>query len=205
LYISGISYAGHYAPGLSAYLLKNKHPHINFKGMYINGPWIDADMENSLNTKYLYENKKYIYGQYLYYSMSFILYKIWKLYRPDISYDYWLFTNNRKDGASTIKNIMNINDTVGYNKAKAAVNEFWGSHAVQKELGVCCQYYSCKNNTIGDIYSTYDMTAPYGSYIEEVLKQNYPVALVYGDLDYTCQYYRGLKVAESLEWEQRVC
>lgn len=57
IYITGESYAGHYIPAFSRYLLTNSSLHINLKGIMIGDGYLDP--ENQMN---FYDSMMYTLG-----------------------------------------------------------------------------------------------------------------------------------------------
>eukprot|EP00830_Metopus_es_P014525 TRINITY_DN3888_c0_g2_i1.p1 TRINITY_DN3888_c0_g2~~TRINITY_DN3888_c0_g2_i1.p1 ORF type:complete len:146 (-),score=6.99 TRINITY_DN3888_c0_g2_i1:13-426(-) len=60
-YVAGVSYAGHYVLTICDLLVKEKYPLINFSGIILVSPWLDALKYLALDALYLYENKKIQY------------------------------------------------------------------------------------------------------------------------------------------------
>ena len=173
---------------------------INFKGAFIGGPWIDAEVQMTLDSYYLYVNGKFNWFQYIFYTSMSILCRIKVMFEGLNAYEFCSYVNSVKDKAANLINDMNINETRDYIDEYREIRKFWNRTDVQKELGVCCQPYETSNRYAGRELRKYDWLVPYGGEIAFILDKKYPVTLLYGDLDYTCQYIGGLAVLEAMNW-----
>ncbi len=199
-YVSGVSYAGHYVPAVSEYLIKKKDPEINFRGAFIDGAWIDAETQFMLDAAYLY--MKGIFGlyQYLKYTITPLLCRIFVLFDRLGSYEISSEMNDNKDDAANLTNSMNIELNREFGEEAVAVRDFFNDRNTQTDLGVCCKTFAIKNRTAGALLRAEDWLISYSPKVSFILQSGYPLTLLYGDADYTCQYLGGLKVAESLDW-----
>jgi len=200
LYISGVSYAGHYVPGLSAYLMKKNDTDINFRGAIIGGPWVDAETQFTLDPLYLYANAIFSFWEYIYYRSGAVICRILMKFNTAYEYDVCSEWNDYKDNATNIINQMNIAEKRTYREENRAVYAIMNDNETQKELGVCCTLWTGKNKTAGALLRKYDWIIPYQDQIEYILDHGKPVTLMYGNFDYTCQYLGGLAMAEKIKW-----
>ncbi len=202
LYISGVSYGGHYVPAISEYIIRHGSEIVNFRGAFMGSPWVDAQVQFGLDPYYLYERRIYTLWQYVYYTAATVVCRVLiAVSSTTRAYQFCSDMNDEKDEAAGLLNPMNIEEKRGYNEEYEAVWRMFNDRATQRELGVCCMDYMPGNMTAGAELRKFDWLIPYHPHVAFLLRAGYPVTMFYGDLDYTCQYLGGLKVAESMEWE----
>lgn len=200
LYTSGVSYAGHYVPGISAYLIQKANPHINFKGAFIGGPWMDADVQMYFDSYYLYVTKRFNVLEYLFFTFTSLICRVQFISDKDNAYDLCSGINSQKDNYASSKNRVNIKDVEEYKSVGQEVLRFWNAEQTQRELGVFNTTYQIKNSTAGSLLRRYDWLVKYTYDIAFILDSKFPVTLMNGDLDYTCQYFGGLAAVEEMQW-----
>lgn len=85
IFITGESYAGHYIPAIAAFILKQKNPSINLKGLGIGNGWVDPYYQYPQYAEFTYENNLISRFTYLGLQLAYkacqasILTKIWIL------------------------------------------------------------------------------------------------------------------------------
>jgi len=199
-YISGVSYAGHYVPGVSAHLIRKADPIINFKGAIIGGPWIDAEIQMYLDAYYLYDKKRFNIFEYLFFTFTGLVCRMLVVVDREHAYDLCSAINSQKDRYAALANEMNIESKEDYGSVVEEVVKFWNDEKTQRELGVYKEKYEIRNVTAGALLRRYDWLVRYSYDVAFVLDSGYPVTLMVGDLDYTCQYFGSLAVSEQMKW-----
>jgi len=201
LYLSGVSYAGHYVPSLASCIVKHKNEDIKFKGILIGGPFIDSELFFHLDPYYLWQKGIFNWEKYVYFISISTMCKISRLIDQDKAYNFCSEYNDYKDDATNLINQNNIESNRTYDNEYRIITKFWNDTEVQKDLGVCCKNFKTRNYTSSNFLRTYDYLVHYIPFYEDLLQHDYPITLMYGDADYTCNYMSGLLSAERFNWD----
>jgi len=203
LYISGISYGGHYVPAISAKLIKENNPDFNLQGMAIANGLIDLYTQLPSYPLFLFQNKLISRIQYLIFRLSVFICKIADLLRINehnffdwtCNYSFFTFYDafiQKYDKYDTQEEICPY--TVYENKAFSYLNQ----KDVQNSLGVS-QYFHIDNLTVWDKLKS-DWKTSLKPEVELVLSKKLKVILFFGEADYVCNWIGGEWVANSLNW-----
>ena len=207
LYITGISYAGHYVPKFTQYILDQKNSYINLEGIAVGDGWVNPGVQMrsypyySLQQK-LINNWQFVLSSLAYEGASFLFRIKWH------SAGVTLF----KLGEAIIRtqnptfNKYNINEP-NYpdpNASKyAQMSKFFNSPFVQAQLSTKKSSWEACDKAIYEAFesksgSLYDN---FGPIIGDLLNRGVKTVLYAGDLDWICNMRGVEEFINSLEWE----
>jgi len=200
--ITGESYAGHYIPAISEYLLKAGNPLINLAAIAIGNGLTDLEVQLRGNPLYVKENKQ-VEGLKLFAANSIsMLCSVGALYRNLLSDAICLMGIGFIAELAGIINLYHINSTDTYEEIVAYQSKFMNDTYVQKAFGIenwrpirgLCD--PIVNNRMNN-----DICTPITDSIAYTLDKGIHVLLYYGDLDYICNWRGGEHLADSIKWK----
>ncbi|KAI6659308.1 Serine carboxypeptidase S10 family member 1-like [Oopsacas minuta] len=208
-YIIGESYAGHYIPPFSAYILKNSQiVKANLKGIAIGDGWVNPKLQFSSYLDYMssidyISQSNYEMIDEVFRKPCMKLFELGSYYLSGIECE--IYSSALMDAAELhMKRSINTYDVrvrcieppMCYNFS--STHKFLNRKDVQMALGVDRYWLSC--NLIPDIVLLLDENKDYHADVAFTLSQGVRVLVYSGKDDYICNYLGGKAWTESMEW-----
>jgi len=207
-FIFGESFAGHYVPAISAYIVENM-PEIKLKGIAIGNGLIDPYYQNPAYGPFIWAHGKMTENQ-LNQVQSMVpscesaitkstnMTQAFTLCGNMLNQAMEFCQENNNDEPCNIYDI--IAPCVGelcYNFSN--INTFLNSAPVQEALGLDIPWQACVD---GQVYAHLeaDFERSYAFDLPTVLDANVPVTIYNGNLDIICNFYGETEVVNNLEW-----
>jgi cathepsin A (carboxypeptidase C) len=201
-FITGESYAGHYIPSISTYIIKTKGLNLNFKGVAIGDGLMSVywqfpqyatfALENNLVDQQTYETLKKGYAV----CDSLIQKGLINLAMAECNRVTDLIVGNPpKFNVYDIR--LPCEGPLCYDMSY--VDDFLEQKKVEKALGVSGRPWAECNDTVGEYLGNdlmTDLTADVGFLITSGLE----VVLYHGDKDFICNWRGGEAVANNVQW-----
>jgi len=199
LYISGISYGGHYVPVITKKIMTDA-PELHLKGMITFNAFFDYGIQTHLNFKLLYdrglldEKTWQLIDGWCGLCLLFQAFKIPVMYEVCGQSDSIIFGQVVPDYAP-----YDIENKYAPDPYEVKMLQYLNVPDVQEALGVHHRF-SLYNWTIyyHFLRDTMDTTL---DELEWVVKHGLKTYFVYGDADFMCSEPGGLALAESMDWE----
>lgn len=207
LFIIGESYAGHYIPAASAYIVKRKHSDINFVSFGIGNGLIDASLQYPMYATYALSKR--LISESTYNSVK----KRFAQCRTDIelgdTVEAWYDCQGgliQILGYDRLRfNIYDVRQPCSvpplcYNLSY--VGEFLEQTKIVKQIGVRGKSWSACNVEVHEAMA-FDWFINLRDDIAFLLDNGYPGLMYYGEEDFICNWMGGLEVANNIEWKGR--
>jgi cathepsin A (carboxypeptidase C) len=201
-YITGESYAGHYIPAISAYLLQQANPNLNFKGAAIGNGLVSGYWQYPQYAVYAFENG--LIGQVDFDALklvfaacqNLILNAPWEVALIECQEGFTQITGNPpKFNVYDIK--LPCNGPLCYNFSY--VDDFLAQKDVIEALGVQGHSWSECDTAVHQAL-TPDWFTDETSNVAYLLSQNLPVLVYSGDLDFICNWLGGQMWTSQTNW-----
>ncbi|KAL4433020.1 hypothetical protein ABPG74_005393 [Tetrahymena malaccensis] len=205
LYLTGVSYAGHFVPAIASRLIKQKDLKINLQGLTIGNGWVDP------------QNQYPSYGEFAFKNGLISSYDYYLVAKPTLSdcskliakkAPYQLFKPICNRG---LENILGNEETPKFDvydikctgpdceSAFVGLSDYLNRADVQAALGVSGRYWQIESDEVYDALE-YDYDQSFAQDVAFVLESGIKVLVYYGDQDFVCNYIGGLKWAENMNW-----
>jgi len=201
-WITGESYAGHYIPAISAYIVQQNNPNINFKGAAIGNGLVSAYWQYPQYAVFSLENKLISQLQYDQLKVGFatcqdlIQKSPWEVAMVECQDEVTAITGNPPTfNVYDIK--LPCNGPLCYNFS--LVDDFLAQDDVQEAIGVVGDHWSECNDTVHHELMD-DWFTDESSNVAFLLSQNIPVLVYSGDLDFICNFRGGQMWTNQLQW-----
>lgn len=201
-YITGESYAGHYIPAISAYIVQQNNRDINFLGAAIGNGLVSAYWQYPEYNTFAYENKLISKATYdtlkpgFATCQSLIQKAPWEVAMLQCQTEVGVITGNPpKFNVYNYK--LPCNGPLCYNFT--LVDDFLARTDVQQALGVTGHHWSECNDTVHSALMP-DWFTDESSNVAFLLSKNVPVLVYSGDLDFICNWRGGEKWTNQLNW-----
>jgi len=207
LYVTGESYAGHYIPAISDFIVKHPAKEINFKGLAIGNGWVDPYVQYPAYAKFSYENGLISKPHYYILKAAFAVCQaliatgLW----PVAFYECQLAATTVLGPGMTILPAFNVYDI----RRKCDVpplcydfsllDQLMAKQEVKDELGVGDRTWSSCNMLV-HTFMLGDWTTNLASSVENLLKNNLKVLVYSGEKDWVCNWRGGEAWTNVLEW-----
>ena len=199
-YIFGESYGGHYVPSLSAYLIRANNHIFNFKGSGIGNGLTDAYHQFGIYPKFLYENGKISFFEYVtneIYSVACV--SDLKIKPFNVS----MYCSNYRDylqKKAHIINMYNIEINYTYDEQSKHVEKFINNPNTLKELGIFNRTWSECNHTIDASFKD-DIFRSYKEDVEYILQKGLELIIYVGEFDYRDNWEANRNYLKFVEWD----
>jgi len=201
-YITGESYAGHYIPAISAYIVKQNNKDINFQAAAIGNGLVSAYWQYPQYNVFAYENKIITKTQYDTLKIGFttcqnlIKKASWEIAMLQCQTEVEAITGNPPK--FNVYNInLKCNGPLCYNFT--LVDDFLARKDVQTALGVTGHHWSECNDTVHSALAS-DWFTDESSNVAFLLSKNIPVLVYSGDLDFICNWRGGEMWTNQMVW-----
>eukprot|EP01022_Parablepharisma_sp_SALTPOND_P008384 TRINITY_DN135828_c0_g1_i1.p2 TRINITY_DN135828_c0_g1~~TRINITY_DN135828_c0_g1_i1.p2 ORF type:complete len:422 (-),score=43.87 TRINITY_DN135828_c0_g1_i1:705-1970(-) len=200
LYVSGVSYGGHYVPAIAGKLMKENNKDFNLKGIAIGNGMVDLYTQLPSYPAYLLKVKYINLWQYIKFNTAVTLCHIMHKFGSEL-FDFpcsvSLFTmyHNLVKGFDPY-DIYEKNPT--YDPYRVIVEKYLNVPEVQEALGVN-QTFRLSNDTVFEKMKPDWKTSLSGEVIM-ALERGVKVYLFFGDADYVCNWVGGEYLTDSLKW-----
>jgi cathepsin A (carboxypeptidase C) len=201
-YITGESYAGHYIPAISAYIVQQNNRDIGFKASAIGNGLVSAYWQYPQYNVFAYENKLINAAQYQSLKIGFatcqklIQNSPWEVAMLQCQTEVEAITGNPpKFNVYDYK--LPCNGPLCYNFS--LVDDFLARKDVQVALGVVGDTWSECNDTVHSALMA-DWLTDESSNVAYLLSKNIPVLVYSGDLDFICNWRGGEMWTNQLNW-----
>jgi len=200
IYIFGESYAGHYIPAITEYILKANNPNIKLEGAAIGNGLTDMSIQFLGYADYLLENKLATPFSYIAYKLGTILCHISLDFRTIFSDIICMGSFYYFAKYAGIVNVYDITRDNTDDKMMDVVSEFMKDCEVQKIYGIkkCKKIEGLCDNTVYE-YMIWDFCTSITSSLEYTLSK-IKVLIYYGVNDYICNWIGGERLVNSLNW-----
>jgi cathepsin A (carboxypeptidase C) len=201
-YITGESYAGHYIPAISSYIVKKANPNINFKGAMIGNGLVSAYWQYPQYATFAYNNSLIGDVQYEELKVGFatcqdlIKNSPWEVAMVECQTEFTAITGNPpRFNVYDIK--LPCNGPLCYNFS--IVDDFLARSDVIEALGVQGDSWTECNDSVHSAL-TPDWFTDESSNVAYLLSQNVPVMVYSGDLDFICNWMGGQMWTNQMTW-----
>jgi len=208
-YIAGESYAGHYIPAISSYILKKGGLKLNFKGIAIGSGLVDFGIQGPSWAPYSYENEL-IDPKTKKASFDLLMQCVKEIKESDYQSGFdkctqgqLLIVGNDPVPAFNLYDIRkkcNPNGPLCYDWSE--VDEFLAQEKVIKALGIKGRTFTQCNNAVEQALG-FDLFFDYKSDLSFLVRKNLQVLLYYGDKDWIVNWIGGEIMADNLEWRKK--
>jgi len=208
LYITGESYAGHYIPAISDFIIKNPDEDIKLKGVAIGNGWVDPYEQYPAYAEFSKENN--LISSLHFYALKAAM----KVCQGLLNIGVWpiAFYECQLSSTSVLGiplaprfNVYDIrrkcdNPPLCYDFS--LMDKFVAREDVRKELGVGNRKWtSC--NMIVHTFMLGDWVSNLQSNVVNLLNNNVKVLVYSGDKDWVCNWRGGEAWTHSLNWEKK--
>ncbi len=199
-YITGISYGGHYVPGISQRVVADPVLNKTFKGAMIFNGFYDVFRQAAGNARFLYEKGLVSSASYSIVVAGLMFCKVMARFNVPLlnvicgQFDAFSYTYFGLDNDP-----YNVEQLNGDDPYETSMKEYLNKVEVQKALGVKVDF-AMYNWTVYD-YLFSDALVQTQQYLVPLLNNNLTVYMVHGDADFVCSHLGGIAVAESIEWD----
>jgi len=204
LYITGVSYGGHYVPYLAHYLMKANagNEDFNVKGIGIANGLIDSYSQMWSFPYTLYKAELITFFTYAFYEAQTILCRMayhLGLRKYDINCTQGIFGIFMNIGLNV--DPYDLTQTDSYGPFERGAIAFFSNPAIQKALGVNGTYSPGNLDVHEAMKSDFalDLTVHIGKLLDEGVK----VYIFYGVDDYVCNVYGGISATNKIPWKGR--
>lgn len=205
LYISGESYAGHYIPAISDYIVTHTHLGINLKSVAIGNGWTSPSDQYPQYAEFAYENK--LVGSLEYYALK----AAFKICQGLISTGIWPIAFYECQIPVSLIAGMPLPRFNLYDIRKKCdhpplcydfsnLDKFIALPEVRKEIGVGDRNWSSCNMLVHFIMLG-DWVTNMKSHVINLLKNKVNVLVYSGTTDYICNWKGGEAWTHNLDWE----
>ncbi len=203
LYVSGVSYGGHYVPAIAGKLLTEKNPTMNLKGIAIGNGMVDAYTQMDGHPRFLYENGLIGFLDYMIFRALVLVCKVANIFvfEPlDYACASSFFTFYIKQGITVDPYDIHEKPSI-YDPYESKATAYLNKAEVQTALGVN-MVFSMVNVTVYESMQR-DWKTSMSPEVELALEQGVKVFLFFGTNDYVCNWMGGEYLADSLDWSGR--
>ncbi len=200
MYISGISYGGHFVPAMAKRIMQDDALKSNLKGVIIFNGFYDSVSQSAGNLQFLY-NLGYVEAWEYAVAMAAITackfmhgYNLSYLYAVCGQFDMPFFYTLGLD-----KDPYYMEQISGADPYEVVMEPYLNRDDVQEALGVNMTF-SMYNWTAFD-YLIEDNMVHSHQKLAVLLNNGVKVYMVHGDMDYVCSHIGGLQVAHSIDWD----
>lgn len=204
LWLTGVSYAGHYIPQLAGKFNDMKNPDINVVGIVIGNPWTNYVRQNPTALEYSMTEKKLTEMNQVKY--AFLLpYQTQCQFGVKASCDIIFNTiagpwKNWKFNIWDIQMRECAGDYLCYDFMY--VHDFFNREDVKKELGVESfkgEYHLCNSNYMQRLYLDFHIDA--SAYLKPILNKGIKTLFFFGDKDMTVNWIGGDEMVKGIVWD----
>ncbi|EAR82470.2 serine carboxypeptidase family protein (macronuclear) [Tetrahymena thermophila SB210] len=208
LYLTGVSYAGHFVPAIGASLIKKKDPKINLQGLAIGNGWVDPQIQYPSYGEFAFKNNlisSYEYNLVAKPTLSncskLIAKKApYKIFKPICMRGMYDIVGNEENPKFDVYNVKCTGPDC--ESAFNGLSDYFNRADVQAALGVSGRNWQIESDPVYDALE-YDYDLSYAQDVAFVLESGIKVLVYYGDLDFICNYIGGLQWAENMNWSMQ--
>ncbi len=205
LYLSGVSYAGHYVPAIAGYILDSDAASngISLKGIALFDGLIDLSVQLQAYPQFLYDNSLISALDFLYYTGMALVCKV-SVYTLHIDLltipcAALMMTIFYKTGLDV--DPSDITEKYGPNPYEETLKVYLNQPDVQRALGVNQKFVPLNESVTEALME--DFMLPLSPQLSLALTKGIKVTLTFGDKDYICNWIGGQWVADGLDWAGR--
>ncbi len=200
LFVSGVSYGGHYVPAIAGRILKEGNKDINLKGIAVGNGLFDLYVQLPAYPEFLYSNGLISAFQYLGFETAILachLANNMHIKSLDVSCALIFFNLYTHFGIT--KDRYDVTEDVSiYTVYRMKLLKYLNDKSVQGALGVD-MVYNTGNATVLDQMMG-DWKYSLIPEVELILKRGLKVFLYFGDNDYVCSGLSGERLVDNLDW-----
>eukprot|EP01016_Furgasonia_blochmanni_P004647 TRINITY_DN1179_c0_g1_i10.p2 TRINITY_DN1179_c0_g1~~TRINITY_DN1179_c0_g1_i10.p2 ORF type:complete len:459 (+),score=149.12 TRINITY_DN1179_c0_g1_i10:67-1443(+) len=205
VFITGESYAGHYIPAISAYIVRQNNTNINFVGLAIGNGWVDPYTQYPQYAEFAFENN--LLDKFTYTALQgafklcqiLIATKLWPLAFYECNIAQSTILGNPQAPRFNVYDIRKKCDFPPLCYDFSPIDKFVARVDVREAIGVGDRSWeSC--NMVVHTFLLGDWLSSLQDDITYLLRQNISTLIYSGDKDYICNWRGGEAWTNEINW-----